>query len=145
MAAHINEATQLDALVPQIGPSVPLWTFCAVLLAFTFKHFVADFLLQTSWIAHGKERLEGWFWPLAVHVLCHAALTLIIALIVAPHLWWLALVDLFIHASIDRGKSGMGHWGGWKPNDGEFWWLMGFDQFLHHVTNIGLTAALFVL
>jgi hypothetical protein len=135
----------LDAYVAAIGPSVPLWTVCAVLLAFVFKHFVADFLLQTSWIAHGKERVTGWFLPLAVHVCCHAALTLVIAFAVAPRLWWLALVDLAIHALIDRGKSVAGHVGKWKPNDGGFWWLMGFDQFLHHVTNIGLTAALFVL
>jgi hypothetical protein len=131
--------------VPQIGPSVPLWTFCAILLAFAFKHFVADFLLQTNWIAHGKERREGWLWPLAVHILIHAALTLVIALAIAPRLWWLALVDLVVHGCIDRSKSLTALWGGWKPNQGPFWWLMGFDQFLHQVTNIGLAAAFFVL
>jgi hypothetical protein len=135
----------LDVLVPQIGPSVPLWSLCAILLAFAFKHFVADFILQNNWIAHGKERLEGWFMPLMVHVLCHGALTLAIALALAPRLWWLAVVDLVIHGCIDRGKSVTGHWGGWKPNEGAFWWLMGFDQFLHQVTNIGLAAAFFVL
>ncbi len=138
-------ATTNGSPVPQIGPSVPLWPFCAILLAFAFKHFVADFLLQTTWIAHGKERPKGWFWPLAVHVLCHAALTLVITFAVAPRLWWLALVDLVVHGLIDRGKSLTGNWGGRKPNEGEFWWLMGFDQFLHQVTNIALTAAFFVL
>jgi hypothetical protein len=135
----------MDALVPQLGPSVPLWTFCALVLAFVLKHFVADFLLQTNWIAHGKERHEGWFWPLAVHILGHAALTLVIALALAPRLWWLALVDLVVHGCIDRSKSVTGHWGGWSPNQGAFWWLMGFDQFLHQVTNIGLAAAFFAL
>jgi hypothetical protein len=28
---------------------------------------------------------------------------------------------------------------------GAFWWLMGFDQFLHQVTNIALAAAFFAL
>jgi hypothetical protein len=128
----------------QFGPSVPLWTFCALLAVFALKHFVADFLLQTSWIARGKERVEGWFAPLAVHVLGHAVLTLAIAIVFAPRLWWLALVDLVVHAAVDRGKSMTGHWGRWAPDQGQFWWLMGFDQFLHQITNIALAAAFFV-
>ncbi|WP_246731526.1 DUF3307 domain-containing protein [Methylocapsa sp. S129] len=130
--------------MPQIGPSVPLWTFCGLLLVMAFKHFVADFLFQTSWIAHGKERVTGWFAPLAIHVLGHAALTLLIALAIAPRLWWLAPADLVVHAAIDRGKSVTGHWGRWDVKQGQFWWLMGFDQFLHQVTNIALAAAFFV-
>jgi hypothetical protein len=109
------------------------------------KHYVADFVLQTNWIAHGKERSEGWFAPLAVHVLCHAALTLVIALVVAPHLWWLALVDLVVHAIIDRAKTLTGCYGGWKATQPQYWWLMGFDQFLHQVTNIAIAAALMAL
>lgn len=127
------------------GPTVPLWSFCALLVVVTLKHFVADFLLQTSWIARGKEGVHDWFAPLAVHVLGHAVLTLAIALAVAPRLWWLALVDLVIHAVIDRGKSVTGHWGRWEINKGQFWWLMGFDQLLHQLTNIALAAAFFVL
>jgi len=131
--------------VPQLGPLVPLWSFCLLLLAMTFKHFVADFLLQTSWMARGKERNLGWFAPLAVHVLCHAGITLLIALLVAPRLWWLTLVDLVIHATIDRCKSVVGHHGHWGAEDSAFWWLIGFDQLLHQITNIGMAAAFFVL
>ena len=127
----------------QAGPSVPLWTLCGLLLLFAFKHYVADFMLQTSWIAHGKERVTGWFAPLAVHVLAHGVLTLAIALTLAPRLWWLALVDVVVHATIDRCKSLLGNWGSWKPTEGQFWWLMGFDQFLHQATNIALEAVFF--
>jgi Protein of unknown function (DUF3307) len=129
----------------QLGPAVPLWSACALLLVMAFKHFVADFVLQTKWIAHGKEARQGWLAPLAVHVLCHAALTLAIALAIAPRLWWLALVDLVVHATIDRGKSLAGHWGGWTVEDSAYWWLLGFDQFLHQATNIALTAAFLAL
>jgi hypothetical protein len=38
----------------------------------------------------------------------------------------------------------VGHWGGWEFSQGAYWWLMGFDQFLHQLTNIALTAAFFV-
>lgn len=131
--------------VPQPGPNVPLWSFCAVLIVIAFKHFVADFMLQTNWIAHGKERNEGWLAPLTVHVLCHAALTLGLALVIAPRLWWLAIVDLAVHATIDRGKTVVAHRGGWSMTQAQFWWLIGGDQWLHQVTNVGIAAAFFAL
>jgi hypothetical protein len=131
--------------VPQIGPSIPLWTFCAVLLALTVKHYAADFVLQTNWMARGKEKLQGWPLPLAVHVLCHAGLVLGLTLLIAPHLWWLAIADAAIHGSIDRCKSLLSHWGGWGTTQAPFWWLLGGDQFLHQVTNVGLAVAFFIL
>jgi hypothetical protein len=131
--------------VTQLGPLVPLWSFCLLLLVMTLKHYAADFLLQTTWMARGKERRLGWLAPLLVHVLCHAGGTLIVALLVAPRLWWLALVDLIIHATIDRCKSLIGNRGGWGAQDSAFWWLIGFDQLLHQITNIALAAAFFVL
>jgi len=124
---------------------VPLWSLSGALLAFTLKHFVADFLAQTNWIARGKESRRGWFYPLAVHVLIHAALTLVIVGAFAPRLWWLALADLAVHASIDRGKSRLLQWGGWDTSRAQFWWLLGFDQYLHQVTNIALAVALVTL
>ena len=127
----------------QIGPLVPLWTFCTVLVVMALKHFVADFVLQTNWIAHGKERCDGWLAPLAVHTLCHAFLTLCIVLAVAPRLWWLAFVDFAAHAAIDRTKSIIAGRGRWGMDEARFWWLLGFDQFMHQVTNVALVAALF--
>jgi hypothetical protein len=108
------------------------------------KHFVADFLLQTSWIAHGKERCEGWLAPLAVHVLCHAGLTLGIALVLAPRLWWLAPAEFVIHAAIDRSKTRIGIDNKLDFTRPQYWWLLGFDQFLHQITNIALAAAFYL-
>jgi hypothetical protein len=122
-----------------------MWTVSALLIAMAFKHYFADFVLQTNWIACGKQRRRGWLAPLAVHVLGHGAITLAIALVVAPRLWWLALVDIVVHGSIDRAKSAMGNWGGWPLQDFQAWWLLGLDQFLHQATNVALVVALFVL
>ena len=130
--------------MPWSGPLVPLGTFCALLLVMAFKHYVADFMLQTNWIAHGKERTEGWAAPLAVHVLCHAGLTLLIALVIAPRLWWLALVEIVVHGVIDHAKTTIANRGGWTPGQLQFWWLLGFDQFLHQATNIALAAAFYL-
>lgn len=122
--------------------TVPLSALCLVLVIMTFKHFVADFVLQTNWIARGKERVQGWATPLAAHVAIHGVMTLMIALAFMPALWWLALVDMAVHAVIDRGKSVAGQIGKWPLTDARFWWLIGFDQFLHQLTNIALAAVL---
>ena len=129
----------------QLDPPVPLYAFCGILVIVALKHYVADFVLQTHWIARGKELREGWQAPLAVHALSHAALTLAIALAIAPRLWWLAGVDFVVHGAIDRGKSLTSLWGRWQTAQAPYWWLMGFDQFLHQATNIAFAAALFVL
>lgn len=131
--------------MPSTSPAVPLVPFLLLAATLALKHVVADFLFQTGAIARGKERRHGWLVPLCRHALGHAGLTLALALLVAPRLWWLALVDFGIHFAVDRAKSVIGHRGGWSPEDVRFWWLIGFDQFLHQLTNLGLAAALATL
>ncbi len=125
--------------------AVPLSTVCSLLLVVALKHFVADFVLQTNWIARGKERATGWALPLAAHVAIHGAMTLAIALVFNPAAWWIAGVDIVIHALVDRGKSMISQAAHWPITDARFWWLLGFDQFLHQVTNVGLVAALLLV
>ncbi|GJE43316.1 DUF3307 domain-containing protein [Methylobacterium soli] len=119
---------------------VPVGTMAALAATMIVKHYLADFVLQTDWMARGKERAQGWLVPLIAHAACHAALTLGVALVVAPRLWWLALVDFAIHFSIDRVKSVVARKGRWTQADAQFWWLLGFDQMLHGLTDIGLVA-----
>ena len=76
-----------------------------VLAAFTVKHVLADFVLQSNWMARGKEAASGWAAPLLAHVACHAGLTLLLVLAVRPDLWWLALADLVVHTAVDRSKA----------------------------------------
>lgn len=121
---------------------VPLGTVTALMIVVTAKHFCADFLFQTNWVAAGKAAPTGWLLPLLVHVAGHAALTLAIMLIVAPRLWWLAAAEFAVHAAIDRLKAVVGQRQRLDPGKAEFWWLLGFDQFLHHVTNIALVFAI---
>ena len=123
-------------------PRVAALATAGLAAVFALKHYLADFILQTNWMARGKERSGGWTRPLAAHVAVHAALTLPICLVAEPRLWWLALVDLLVHFATDRGKTLLSHWGGWKPDQVQFWWLLGLDQLIHQITNIGLAAAL---
>lgn len=114
----------------------------SLLFALTLKHFLGDFVFQTRWMARGKERTKGWFVPLCAHAGCHAVLTLGIALWIAPRLWWIALMEFVIHAAIDRGKSLISLRAKLTIEKPAFWWLFGFDQFLHQVTNIIVAASL---
>lgn len=106
-------------------------------LAFRAKQFACDFLLQTDWMAlnKGKPRIEG-YKALLSHCLVHAGGTLVITLVFAPSLWWLALVDFAIHSLIDRFKGILSFERGWKYTDRWFWWSFGLDQEAHNLTHL---------
>ncbi|GJD95616.1 DUF3307 domain-containing protein [Methylobacterium iners] len=120
---------------------VPVWTVTALAGLMAAKHYLADFVLQTEWMARGKERSEHWLGPLCAHAACHAAFTLAIALLLVPRLWWLALVDFMIHFAVDRGKALVAQRTRLVPAQAGFWWLLGFDQLLHALTDLGLVTA----
>jgi len=104
-------------------------------LAFVLKQFVGDFLLQTKWMAYGKERPTGWLTPLAAHAAVHAAATATIFALFAQSLVWLAAVDFVIHGLIDRAKGLIARRYGLTQANTLYWWLFGFDQLLHHATH----------
>lgn len=128
--------------MPSADTLVPVGAFALLVLAFAVKHLAADFFLQTNWMAQGKQRSSAWLGPLCAHTGLHGLGTLAIALAVKPALWWLALVDFAIHTGIDRGKVLVGQQTRLPTTDARFWWLMGIDQFLHHVTHLGLAVVL---
>jgi hypothetical protein len=120
--------------------AVGVLTFWMIILA--IKHVMADFVLQTSWMATGKDAKKGWALPLLVHCAIHGVLAIAILLVLAPRLWFLGLVDFVLHLIIDRAKgfcvatfnvTQESHW---------FWWLIGIDQALHHLTNFALAVLL---
>ncbi|SDN69235.1 Protein of unknown function [Methylobacterium phyllostachyos] len=130
--------------MPSFDTPVPVGAFALLFFAFAVKQLAADFLLQSAWMAHGKDRASAWILPLCAHTGLHGLGTLLIVLPVKPALWWLALVDFAVHTVIDRGKGLIGQRTHFPPTDTRFWWLIGIDQFLHHVTHIGLAAILAV-
>lgn len=133
----------LPSLPPDAARTVVVLTVLG--MVFGTKHVLADFILQTTWMARGKERPSGWVPPLLAHAACHAVLTLAITLVALPRLWWLSLIDLAVHLAIDRSKTLLAQRSGWSPDQPQFWWLLGFDQYLHQITNLWLAAALLLL
>ena len=114
-------------------------------LSFRAKHFACDFLLQTEWMAltKGKTGKEG-YRALFVHTSIHAVGTLLVMLIFAPNLWWLAVVDFVVHAVIDCVKGRITLAKGLTPKDTFFWWAFGVDQELHNLTHLAYICFIFI-
>ena len=115
-----------------------------LLVLFQLKHFIADYPLQTEYML-GKMKETGWIQPLAAHVTVHACFTAIIvlwfcilpdqhtlAVVLAPTL---ALADFIIHFTVDRIKASPKLGGRWNPTQPYFWWALGADQMVHHLTH----------
>lgn len=117
--------------------------FKAVMILMTvmaIKHFCADFLFQTAAIARGKAAQRRWLAPLLLHALGHATLTLVVALLAFPRLWWVAAVEFVVHAGIDRAKVIAGNRARIDTSMTAYWWLLGFDQMLHQLTNVAIVG-----
>lgn len=117
-----------------------MMTFSTLLLLyvlFRLKHFAADFLLQSDWMAlnKGKPGREG-YRALLTHTAFHGAGTAIVAAAFVPSLWWLGLVDVLVHSIVDRIKGVITIKKGWKYTDRWFWWSFGLDQEAHNFTHL---------
>jgi hypothetical protein len=136
-------------------------TIFALLVLFQFKHFIADYPLQTKYML-GKFRTSDWVWPLAAHCGVHAGLTAMIAWFVSGNIvlvLGLGLFDFLAHFVMDRIKADPALLGRFKSLNSNqfseysridefgsvarsklrsnklFWWSLGFDQMVHHLTN----------
>ena len=72
-----------------------------------FKHVIADYVLQNSWIYTGKRRRFGYLAPLASHAAINAAGTLLVVLIFTGNMHSAMTAfafDFVMHALIDRLK-----------------------------------------
>jgi len=127
---------------PSLSSSVAVGWLAGWMLALTAKHVVADFLLRNSWMARGKEQKTGWALPLVVHCAVHGALTTALVLIIVPRFWFIGPVDFAIHLCVDRAKGVCASTFNVTREHQRFWWLIGIDQALHHLTGFFLAIYL---
>jgi hypothetical protein len=125
-----------------LGTAQPVGAVLLLVLLFGLKHLLADFILQTPWMVRGKGAAAGWMAPLLAHAGVHGALTTAIALVVVPGWWWLGLVDLLVHATLDRLKAAPRCGGRWCADQRAFWWAFGIDQEAHALTHLAFVAVL---
>jgi Protein of unknown function (DUF3307) len=122
-----------------MSSSVPVGALVGWMVLLTVKHVLADFFLQNSWIVGGKDQKRGWALPLLAHCLVHLAVAMVLILIIAPRFWFVALIDFAIHLAVDRAKGFCVSTFRVKSEHQWFWWLIGIDQALHHLTGFGLS------
>lgn len=122
-----------------MSSSVLVGALVGWMLLLTMKHIIADFMLQNSWMAIGKDQKTGWALPLLAHCLVHLAVSLLLIMVVAPRFWFVAFIDFAIHITIDRAKGLCVSTFNVTQEHQWFWWLIGIDQALHHLTGFGLS------
>lgn len=131
-----------------------------LLVIFQVKHFLADYPLQRRWML-GKF-LPGWRFvaPLAAHCFIHAMMTAVIVeaftgkQLLATQL---AFFDFAMHFVMDRIKASPNLLGRYKTLTAEtamlatpeqwrssdrFWWSIGADQAVHHLTHYAIIYAI---
>ena len=114
---------------------IQILALIALLIQFQVKHFLCDFPLQSKYMLGKFKPWPDFILPLAMHSGTQAMGTLILLLFHRPEYWWLALVDFAVHFPVDRLKASPALFGRWKPDNKFFWWALGFDQMLHHLTH----------
>ncbi|MBI1384296.1 MAG: DUF3307 domain-containing protein [Rhizobiales bacterium] len=109
----------------------------------SFKHAIADFVLQIGYMHRNKGRYGH---PGGIlHAFVHALLTAPVFLIVpaSQELMGAILAGEFVlHYHLDWMKEQITKGAGWTPVDAPFWYAIGVDQFLHMLTYIAITGLL---
>ena len=121
----------------------PVQALIAVLVVLEIKHFICDYPLQTRFQLENKGT---YFHPGGiVHAGLHALFTTAVFAIVSPTLaLGIAIVvgEFVLHYNIDWSKDQIVRHNGWSAHDRGFWWAIGADQLLHHLTYIAIAALL---
>ena len=130
----------------------------ALLVLFQIKHFLADFPLQNEYMLGKFKNGREFILPLVAHCGVHAVFTFGIALTFTSAVSFsivLALFDFAVHFTMDRLKAGKKYLGRFKPLTAQeypeatavqkkhnkfFWWSIGFDQMVHHLTHYVIIA-----
>ena len=97
------------------------------LIVLLVVHFVADFMLQSNWMAMGKSKQWGFNKNMATHIGIYT-------LCLAPFGWVFACVNGLVHFIVDAFTSRATAYL-WKREERHaFFVVIGFDQLLHTLT-----------
>ena len=114
-------------------------TVFILLALFGIKHFIADFLMQFSYMLREKGiyGAEGGLHHAGVHA--SWTFLILVPFIHRPSdLIALSLVDFVLHYHIDYFKQQLNK--GLTPKDRNFWIWLGLDQALHYLTYVGIIS-----
>ena len=104
------------------------------------KHIIGDFFLQSDFILENRHRyghLGG-----VIHVGIHALGTAIVISLISPvilvSLIVILIAEAVVHYHIDWAKDNLVNRMGYGVDDKGYWWLLGVDQYLHHLTYVAI-------
>ncbi len=118
--------------------------FNLLLLLFT-KHFIVDFILQPAYMYLNKGNLlhPGGYY----HAWLHSTSTWMCFIILGIDCNLFAdllFLEFIIHYTIDYMKVNINKTFMLKPDNSEkYWWLLGFDQYLHSLTYLWIALSIF--
>lgn len=113
------------------------------LVLLQFKHWIADFVLQTDKMITEKGVYGSRFG--VYHSVIHAVGTFFAFLWVHPIIAVAtAIIDFILHYHIDWAKININKRYNYTPNDAKFWYWLGADQMLHQYTYIILLGWVFL-
>jgi hypothetical protein len=112
-----------------------LATVVLLLVGLELKHFIADYLLQSSIILAGKGNLRapGGYIHAGIHA-AGSAIVLLLAGIALPVLLVLIAAEFVVHYTLDYAKMHYSRNVHAATQPSRFWALHGFDQLTHHLT-----------
>lgn len=117
----------------------PITTILLLIVAFQFKHLIADFFLQNAKMIMGREKY--WHMGRAQHAGIHTILSLLVLVVfgTAPMtLFWLLLAEFIVHSHIDWAKAKYSCGRQLDPTQRMYWIAMGTDQALHQLTYVAM-------
>lgn len=121
----------------------PFYALLAVLIILEIKHFVFDYPLQTAYQLKNKGRYGH---PGGIlHSGLQALGTLAAFVVVTPTLALGAAIvvgEFLVHYHCDWAKDKIIRRLGSTSADREFWWAIGGDQLVHHLTYIVIAGIL---
>ena len=120
--------------------------FIVLLLAgLEIKHFLADYVLQTSWIIRGKGNLRagGGYVHAGLHIL-GSLIVLAFFHLPMPLLAEVLTAEFVVHYAIDFAKANTGRNIDARTQPTLYWSIYGFDQLLHHLTYLVMAYVVMV-
>ncbi len=117
-------------------------TLIILLLLLQTKHLIVDWILQPSWMWKNKGTYGHYGGIL--HAAFNAVFTVLCFSLVTNQYILVFFIDFILHYHIDWAKMNVTRITKWGPTTHpEFWWLTGFDQYLHQVTYILIVGLVF--
>lgn len=113
--------------------------FLWILFWLQLKHFIVDFPLQGPYQYKNKGTWlhPGGFLHSGLHFIATACI--LVSFLDLKLGLFIALIEGILHYLIDYSKMNLNKKLNLTPTNSEqFWWLLGFDQWLHQLTYIGI-------